>query len=129
MSEHVRAEVQVACLVGLLPLAIVKYVHVSPIGLVPKGHSTGRWRMIMDLSSPNPKSVNHGIPEDRCSLCYASMDDALRLIRSLGPGCRLLKKDLKDAYRVVPIHPADQHLLGISWESGVYVDCSLPFGL
>ena len=56
--------------------------------------------MIVDLSSPDPNSVNH-------SLRYASMDDALRLIRSLGPGCLLLKMDLKDAYRVVPIHPGD----------------------
>ena len=74
--------------------------------------------MIVDLLSPFSYSVNHGIPEDRCSLQYTSMDDAMRLIRSLGPGCHLLKMDLKDAYRIVPIHPDDQHLLGISWDRG-----------
>ena len=105
VSDQVRAEVQAARLLGPLPSPVVDYVHVSPIGLVPKGHNTGRWRMIVDLSSPGPNSVNHGIPEDRCSLHYASMDDALRLMRNLGPGCQLLKMDLKDAYRVVPVHP------------------------
>ena len=69
--------------------------------------------MIVDLSSPAPNSVNHGIPKDWCSLSYASMDDALQLIRTLRPGCQLLKMDLKNAYRVVPVHPDDQHLLGI----------------
>ena len=64
--------------------------------------------MIVDLSSPNLNSANDGIQEDRCSLHYASlhyasMDDALRLICSLGPGCLLQKMDLKDAYWVVPI--------------------------
>ena len=124
-----RVEVQAARLVGPLPLTTAKHVYVGPIGLVPKGHNTGRWRMIVNLSYPDPNSVNHGIPEDWCSLCYASVDDALQLICSLGPGCWLLKMDLKDAYRVVPIHPDDQHVLGISWEGGVYVDRSLPFGL
>ena len=55
------------------------------------------------------------------------MDDALRLIRTLGPRCHLLRMDLKDAYRVVPIHPDDQHQIGILWEGGVCVDCSLLF--
>ena len=73
VSDHVRAEVQAVRLVGPLPPALVEYIHVSPIGLVPRGHNTGRWRMIVDLSSPDPNSVNHGIPEDWCSLCYASM--------------------------------------------------------
>ena len=40
-----------------------------------------------------------------------------------------MKLDLKDAYRMVPVHPDDQHLLGISWRDGIYVDRALPFGL
>ena len=37
--------------------------------------------------------------------------------------------DLKDAYRMVPVHLEDQHLLAISWEGQTYVDRALPFGL
>ena len=129
VSNKVRAKVQAARLLGPLPSEVVKCVHVSPIGLVPKGHNTARWQMIVNVSSPGPNSVNHGIPEDQCSLRYASTDVALRLIRSLGAGCQLLKMNLKDAYRVVPIHLDDQYLLGISWEGGVFVNRSLPFGL
>ena len=41
----------------------------------------------------------------------------------------LVKSDLKDAYRIVPVHPDDYHLLGIAWDECVYVDRALPFGL
>lgn len=30
---------------------------------------------------------------------------------------------------MIPVHPEDQHLLGISWDGGGYVDRALPFGL
>ena len=30
---------------------------------------------------------------------------------------------------LIPIHPADWHLLGIYWQSQYYVDLYLPFGL
>ena len=85
--------------------------------------------MIVDLSSPHQRSVNDGISENYCSLQYASLDDALQLIRRFGPGSQLVKMDLKDAYRVVSVHPQDQYLLGISWDGSTYVDRALPFGL
>lgn len=42
--------------------------------------------------------------------------------------CRA-KLDLKSAYRIVPVHPLDQHLLGIEWQGIQYWDQALPFGL
>ena len=83
----------------------------------------------MDLSSLMSSSVNDGIVKDLCLLRYASMDKALGLIQALGPGTQLVKIDLKEAYRVIPVHPDDHHLLTITWEGAVYVDHSLPFGL
>ena len=47
----------------------------------------------------------------------------------MGQATQLVKIDLKDAYCLVPVHPEDQHLLGISWGGAVYVDRCLPFGL
>ena len=40
-----------------------------------------------------------------------------------------MKADIKEAYRMVPIHPDDQLLLGIWWNGCVYIDRMLPFGL
>ena len=36
---------------------------------------------------------------------------------------------MKSAYRIVPIHPQDHYLFGISWDGNTYVDQALPFGL
>ena len=116
-------------LVGPIPVCFHGMVQTSPMGLVSKGYNTRKWRLIVDLSCPPQFSINDGIEEDLCSLRYAFLDDALRLISHLGPGCQLVKLDLKDAYCVIPVHPDDQHLLAVSWNEEVYMDRSLPFGL
>ncbi len=41
----------------------------------------------------------------------------------------MVKLDLKNAYRIILVHPHDQHLLAISWVGRTYVDRALPFGL
>ena len=50
-------------------------------------------------------------------------------LTKLGSGALLAKLDLKSAYRMVPVHPLDQPLLGMKWEDSVLVDTCLPFGL
>ena len=83
----------------------------------------------MNLSSPEGYSVNDGICPDLTSVVYASVDNAVEIICRLGPGTELVKIDLKDAYRVIPVHPQDHHLLGTQWCGDTFVDRSLPFGL
>ena len=114
---------------GPLRSELKPLVHTSPIGLVPKPHQEGKWRMIVDLSSPFHHSVNDGIWQELTSLSYAKVDEAVDIILHLGPGAELVKIDLKNAYRIVPIHPDDHHLLGIDWKGDTYVDRALPFGL
>ena len=43
----------------------------------------------------------------------------------------MVKLDIKEAYRIVPIHPQDQPLIGVMWEDSesVYINKTLPFGL
>ena len=53
----------------------------------------------------------------------------MRLIQQMGRGSHLVKVDLKNAYRMVPIHPDEKPLLGVCWNGNVYVDHALPFGL
>ena len=102
-------------------------VHTSSFGVIPK--SSGGWRLILDLSSPEGRSVNDGIDDNLCSLSYVSIEDAARKIVALGPGCKLAKVDIRQAYRIVPVHPEDRLLLGMLWEGGLFVDTALPFGL
>ena len=96
-----------------------------PIGVVPKKHST-EWRTIYHLSYPPGDSVNDHFPKDPYSLQYVQVDDAISILKSLGPGSQT---DLKSSFRIMPIHPDDWNLLGIYWQSRYYVDLYLPFGL
>ena len=37
--------------------------------------------------------------------------------------------DIKQAYRIIPVHPEDKILPGLNWNGSVFVDKTLPFGL
>ncbi len=47
----------------------------------------------------------------------------------MGQGENLAKFDVSGAFRTVPVHPDDSHLLGMQWRGHTYVDKVLPFGL
>ncbi len=68
-------------------------------------------------------------PPELCSISYTSVDNAACLMKHYGMGALMAKLDLRSAYRMVPVHPRDQWLLGISWNAHMYVDRALPFGL
>ena len=104
-------------------------VHTSPLGLIPKASQPGSFRLIVDLSAPPNHSVNDGIDPSLTSLSYSSVDQAVSLCRAHGQGALMAKLDLKSAYRMIPVHPLDQPLLGIEWQGTVYCDLALPFGL
>ncbi len=84
---------------------------------------------IVDLSSPEGKSVNDGIPKEQSSLSYVSVDDVVHQVLKLIWGAYIAKMDVKQAYRNVPVHPTDSLLLRMQWEDMVYIDRTLPFGL
>ena len=129
VRDYIGEEILAGRMVGPLCLAPHRSIHCSPIGLVPKGRGSGQWRMIVDLSYPEGHSVNDGILPSLCTVDYSSVDRALQFITRLGRDTLLLKIDLKSAYRIVPLHPQDQHLFGVTWDNWVYVDQALPFGL
>ena len=63
------------------------------------------------------------------SVKYASVSDAITAIKAIGKGCFLAKTDIKSAFRIVPIHPADYSLLGMKFDNLYYFDRCLPMGL
>ena len=84
--------------------------------VIPKPNKPGKWRLIVDLSYPQGSSVNDGISTTDSSMVYSSIDDAARYITSLGKGALLAKIDICNAFRIIPVHPADRHLL-VGWTS------------
>ena len=87
-----------------------KNLQVSPIGVVPKKE---QGRLIHHLSYSDAQSMNDFIPEDAKRVMYASVDDAVKLIMSLGRNYSLAKSDIGSAYRNIPIALSDHELLGI----------------
>ena len=59
----------------------------------------------------------------------SSFDDGEAMVVAAGRGCWLSKLDIKAAYRHIPIHPSDYHLLGFRWRDRFYYDRCLPFGM
>ena len=99
----------------------------SGLGIVPK--HDGGWRTIYHLSAPVGFSIHDFIDPSAYTLNYCTVDDAYSIVNKLGPGTLLSKIDLKNAFRLIPVRPADWNLLGIFWRGNYYVDTCLLFGL
>ena len=104
-------------------------VHINRFRVIPKNNQPDKWRLITDLSYPSGSSVNDGIPSELCSLTYVTIDDAILNILQSGRHTLLAKIDIKSAFRLLPVHPTDCHLLGMTWKDRIYIDHCIPFGL
>ena len=55
---YLQEEVTLGRILDLLQIGSIPGVQVSTFGVIPKGHSPGKWRLIVDLSSPKGSSVS-----------------------------------------------------------------------
>ena len=129
VSDYLNREVSLKRMWKVPVTVCPKEVHISPMGIIPKKNKPNKWRLIVDLSSPEGTSINDGIDPKRSSLTYASIDHLSALVVSEGRGSFMVKADIKEAYQMVPVHPVDQHLLGVQWGDFIFIDKMLPFGL
>ena len=83
----------------------------------------------MDWSSPQRGSVNDGILEKVSLLSYVGVEEVASSILAHVKESLLAKVDIQRAYRNIPIHPDDRHLLGTIWDGALYINTALPFGL
>ena len=88
----------------------------------------GEFRLIHHLSYPHGSSVNDGIHYEHSTVSYSTIDDAIKLIKQLGPGFFIAKTDIKNVFRLLPIQPKDYPLLGIMWKGVYYYDRCMPMG-
>ena len=135
VEDYVQSELENGRILGPVPIPSGPRARVGTgfqfnrMGVVPKGHTPGKWRLITDLSFPEGASVNDGIDPAHCSLRYTAVERIAMAAKSLGPGALLAKLDVKSAYRLIPVHPADRPLLAFEWKGRAFVDGMLPFGL
>ena len=70
------------------PFSVPPYpnLHVSSFRVIPKRGQPGKWRLIVDLSSPGRASVNNGIDPHEFTLHYITVDQVIRLVSNLVQG-------------------------------------------
>ena len=69
----------------------------SPLGVVPKKHPS-EFRLIRHLSYPCGASINDFIPKELSTVRYASINDAISIIKNLGVNTTLL---LQNAFCII----------------------------
>ena len=111
------------------PFDPCEHWQINRVGIIPKGHTPGKWRLISDLSHPPGANVNDGIDLDLCSLSYVTMDEMVRTAAKLCRRVVLAKVDIQLAYRLIPVHPDDRPLLAMQWKGRIIINVMLPFGL
>ena len=129
IDDYLHPELAKGRVAGPFSSPPLPHLHISRFGVIPKKHQPGKWRLILDLSSPDGHSVNDGIRKDPFTVQYMKVDDIIAGIMSLGRGTLLAKFDVESPYRIIPVHPNDLYLLGMQLQGNYFVDITLPFGL
>ena len=125
--NKIQKEINSDRIMGPFDVCPLENPVISPLGVREK-KTPGEYRLIHHLSYPYGESVNDGIPRNLATVHYTPLSEAIQHIVNFGPGCFLAKSDIKSAFRIIPIHPSDYHLLGFKWEGKYYFDKCLPMG-
>ncbi len=99
----------------------------SPLGLVSK-YDRG-WKRIHYLLHVRGESVNDHIPDGIGKVRYTRFPEVLQLVINVGRHFVIIKRDVKDGFRNVPVAPQHRWLLGFRWEGRYYNETCLSFGL
>ena len=112
---------------GKLSVTSEKPYQIHSLGAIPK--PSGSVRHITDCSRPTFDSVNKYMKSTCSTFSFNTLDD---IIKDVKPGSYMATVDLQNAYRSVPIAPADRMHFGLRWDFGsgpVYMtDNFLCFG-
>ena len=109
ITEYLEKELSLGRMLGFFPPELILHeLQINRFGVIPKGHNTGKWRLITDLSFPPGQSVNDGIDPEFCSLTYTTVDRVAEIAASVGRGTLL---DIELACRLIPVRPTSGHAL------------------
>jgi hypothetical protein len=105
--------------------------RINPV-TIAQGKYSMKKRLVVDLSAPHDSqeevSLNDLIDKDRFTLSYVKLDQAIWIIRQFGKNTVLIKTDIKDAFKLIPIHPSVWHLHGVKLLDSIYFFTKLVFG-
>ena len=93
VSQKIFKEIKAGRFLGPFAEPPFSDMQLSPIGLVPK-RKAGEYRLIHHLSYPQNYSINDGISEENVSVKYATVENAIELIKKLSPASFMAKTDI-----------------------------------
>jgi hypothetical protein len=106
------------------------HYRINPISIAEAKYSK-KQRLVVDLSAPHDSethSLNDLIDKEMFSLTYVKLDEAIKIIRQFGKNTVLIKTDIKDAFKLLPVHPSLWHLQGIQLQGDIFFFTKLVFG-
>ena len=86
IDVYLANEVRRGHVVGPFDSPPMQNLHISSFGVITKKGQPVKWRLIVDLSSPQGHSVNDGIDPDSWHLQYIKRDDIIKVVSKFGPG-------------------------------------------
>ena len=93
--------------------------HLSPIKMREKS-GKGKFRLIHNLSWPyDETSINGGIEDEHKSVSYSSVAQAIKLVMQKPKGSVTRKTDIKDAFKIIPVHPDEYLKLGLKFGESI----------
>jgi hypothetical protein len=107
--EYLMKEQQAGRIVGPFDHPPFQQFQMSPVGVVPKKEPGVFW-VIHHLSFPQGTSINDFISPECTTVTYATVENAISLVKEAGPGSFMAKTDIKKAFRTMPVHPSEHHL-------------------
>lgn len=132
-KNHVQREIAEDRIFGPFITPPFENLICSPLALIPK-KDPNSFRLIHDLSYPEGKSINDHISSEHTIVSYDNIDTIISLVKIFGKNSLMAKADILEAYRQIPINPADFELLGFTskdMEGNIeyYFDTRLAQGL
>ncbi|KAE8235323.1 hypothetical protein A4X13_0g9536, partial [Tilletia indica] len=103
----------------------------SPVSLAPK--PPDGWRFIQDASFPlhdaQQLSINAQINSDDWPCTWAGIAVAIWQVLQLPKTAQAGARDVRSAYRTIPLHPLQWPAGVVQWDGVFYVDKALAFGI
>lgn len=127
VDQHIKKEISAGRMHGPFVSPPFPQFQCSPVGLVEK-KTKGEFRMIHHLSFPEGQSINDGIGPEHSHVRYATIEEAIMVVRTLCAKAFMCKTDVKHAFRIIPVHPDEYHLFVFQWKGCFYVDLALQMG-
>lgn len=108
----------------------------SPLSIIPKPNKPGKYRFIQNFSHPYTRndgvlSINSAIRSEEYPCTWGTFNTIALLIQQLPPGSEAATRDVKEAYRTVPLAPSQWPgmVVRLADEDSYAIDTQNAFGL